>query len=178
MTPTASFAQGTAAGEDAAKPRLTKPPKLVTFVEANYPESEKAAGRTAAVVLEIGIGADGTVTDAVVVESAGAAFDAAAVDAVKRFVFDPAEVNDKPAPIRIRYRYDFVFKEEAPAVSSIQGVVRQKVDQKPLAGVEISLSDGNKTTTDAEGRFRFENLTPGKRTVRIFRADLKAVQTE
>ena len=127
MTPNASFAQGTAAGEEAQKPRLTKPPKLVTFVEAEYPESEKAAGRTAAVVLEIGIGADGTVTDAVVVTSAGAAFDAAAVDAVKRFVFSPAEVNDKPAPIRIRYRYDFVFKEEAPAVASIQGVVRQKV---------------------------------------------------
>jgi TonB family protein len=178
MTPDAARAQGTAAAEDAAKPRLTKPPKLVTFVSAEYPESEKTAGRTAAVVLEIGIAADGSVTDAVVVGSAGAAFDAAAVDAVKRFVFEPAEVNGKPAPIRIRYRYDFVFKEEAPAVASIQGVVRQKMDQKPLAGVEISLSDGSKTVTDADGRFRFENLTPGKRVVRISRADLKSVQTE
>ena len=178
MTPHAALAQGTAADEEAAKPRLTKPPKLVTFVSAAYPESEKAAGRTAAVVLEIGIGADGLVTDAVVVQSAGAAFDAAAVDAAKRFVFDPAEVNGKPAPIRIRYRYDFVFKEEAPAVASIQGVVRQKTDQKPLAGVEITLGDGNKTVTDEQGRFRFENLTPGKRVVRISRADLKAVQTE
>ena len=178
MTPHAALAQGTAADEEAAKPRLTKPPKLVTFVSAAYPESEKAAGRTAAVVLEIGIGADGLVTDAVVVQSAGAAFDAAAVDAAKRFVFEPAEVNGKPAPIRIRYRYDFVFKEEAPAVASIQGVVRQKTDQKPLAGVEIALGDGNKTVTDEQGRFRFENLTPGKRVVRISRADLKAVQTE
>ena len=29
-----------------AAPKLTKPPRLVKFVDAPYPESEKAAGKT------------------------------------------------------------------------------------------------------------------------------------
>src|SRR5262245_34824528 len=35
--------------------KLTKPPKLTQFVEAVYPESEKLAGRTASVILQIAI---------------------------------------------------------------------------------------------------------------------------
>ena len=84
------------------------------FVEAPYPEEEKAKGRTAAVVLKLGISPTGTVDQAVVVESAGPAFDAAAVAAAKQFVFDPAEIDNKPAAIRILYRYEFVIKQEKP----------------------------------------------------------------
>src|SRR6185369_16470457 len=69
-------------GEDAIRPRLTRPPKLSKFVEAPYPESEKASGRTASVVVQIAISATGTVDAVKVIESAGPAFDAAAVAAV------------------------------------------------------------------------------------------------
>lgn len=160
------------------KPRLTKAPKLVTFVEADYPESEKSAGKTAAVVLQIGIGATGSVSDVAVLESAGPAFDAAAVDAAKRFVFEPAEVNGKPAPIRINYRYQFVLKQELPTTAILTGIVRSRPGGEPLAGVSIALDDGTQTLTDAEGRFGFESLSPGRRRVLISRADLKALQTE
>ena len=40
---------------------LTRAPKLVTFVEAEYPESEKKRGRAAAVVLKVAISASGAV---------------------------------------------------------------------------------------------------------------------
>ena len=88
-------------------------PKLVQFVEAPYPESEKLAGQTASVILQIAISDKGVVEDAAVVQSPAPAFDAAALEAVKKFVFEPAEIDNKPAPVKITYRYDFVFKEEA-----------------------------------------------------------------
>ncbi|AKT40092.1 TonB-dependent receptor domain-containing protein [Chondromyces crocatus] len=98
-----------------AAPRLTRPPRVLQFVEAPYPEAEKAAGRAASVVLRIGISATGTVDLVEVVESAGPAFDAAAQEAVRRFLFEPAEIDGKPAAIRIHYRYDFVLRDEPPS---------------------------------------------------------------
>ena len=60
--------------------KLTKPPKLVQFVEAAYPESEKLAGRTASVIVQIAISDKGVVDDVAVVQSASPAFDAAALE--------------------------------------------------------------------------------------------------
>jgi TonB family protein len=70
----------------AAAPKLTRAPKLVKFVEAPYPEAEKAAGKSASVVLRLGITAEGKVSDVAVAESAGAAFDEAATSAARQFV--------------------------------------------------------------------------------------------
>jgi TonB family protein len=164
--------------EEAVKPRLTKAPKLVTFVEADYPESEKSAGKTAAVVLQIGVGADGKVTDVAVVTSAGPAFDAAAQDAARRFVFEPAEIDGKPAPIRINYRYEFVLKQAAPTTGILTGVVRSRPGGEPLVGVTVALDDGSSAVTDEAGRFTFPELAPGRRRVLLSRADLKGLQTE
>jgi TonB family protein len=160
------------------KPRLTKPPKLVTFVEADYPESEKAAGRAAAVVVQIGIAADGTVSEVKVLESAGPAFDAAAVDAIKKFVFEPAEINDKPAPIRINYRYQFVLKVAEPTTGIFTGIVRKRPGGEPLVGVTVSLDNGTSAVTDDAGHFEFPELEPGRHRVLLSRSDLKGLQTE
>mgnify|MGYP001109711689 CR=1 FL=1 len=99
-------------GGQPAKRKLTKMPRLVRFVEAEYPPDEKAAGVTASVVLTIEIAATGKVTNVTVARSAGADFDEAAVRAASQFEFEPAEVDDKPAPSKITYRYDFVITEE------------------------------------------------------------------
>ena len=47
-TPQLAFAQANSAETPGHQPKLTKLPKLVHFEEAPYPESEKAAGKTAA----------------------------------------------------------------------------------------------------------------------------------
>src|SRR5437762_10470890 len=105
--------------------KLTRPPKLVQFVEAPYPESEKAAGRTASVILQIAINDKGGVDDVAIVQSAGPAFDAAALEAVKKFRFEPAEIDAKPAPVKITYKYDFVFKEEPVGpIINVEGTLR------------------------------------------------------
>jgi len=174
-----SFAQtAPQTGEETARPRLTRPPKLAKFVEAPYPEAEKSSGRTASVVVQIAISATGTVDAVKVIESAGAAFDQAAVAAIQQFLFEPAEINNRPAPIRINYRYDFVIKEEAPTTAQFAGLVKNHQTGEALAGVSIALDTGVTVVTDETGHFAVDGVEPGKHRVTLSRSDLKALQSE
>jgi TonB family protein len=164
--------------EDSKMPRLTKPPKLVTFVAAEYPESEKAKGRTASVVLQIGISPTGTVTEASILESAGPAFDDAALAAVRRFIFEPAEIDGRPAAIRINYRYQFVLEAALPTTAILQGTVRALGSGDALSGVKIALDDGREVVTGADGGFTIEDVSPGRHRLLLSREDLKPLQTE
>jgi len=161
-------------------PKLTKAPKLVHFEEADYPESEKAAGRAASVTLEIAVAANGTVSSVRVVGSASAAFDAAAVAAAKKFVFEPAEIDHKPAPVKLTYRYDFVLKEEPKGpVVNLEGVVRDRFSKKPLQGVTITVEGaGDPVVTDDAGHFEFKDVPAGKHQVTIAGPGLTTMSTE
>ncbi|APR83766.1 TonB family protein / TonB-dependent receptor [Minicystis rosea] len=161
-----------------AAPKLTKAPKLVKFLEAPYPEAERAAGKAATVVLQVAISATGTVDDAVVMESAGPAFDAAALAAVKQFVFEPAEIDDKPGPVKILYKYTFTLKPEAPTTAVFDGVVRTRKSKKPIAGATVELDSGQKATTDAAGRFHVDGVPPGTHAVSLAGEKLTALRTE
>ncbi len=120
--------RGSDVGGQPAKRKLTKMPRLVRFVEADYPPEKKRAGIGASVVLTIELGATGTVTNVSVAESAGKDFDTAAVAAALQFEFEPAEVDDKPAPSKITYRYDFVIaapEKEGPKPEETPHVTRE-----------------------------------------------------
>lgn len=164
------------------RPRLTKPPALLEFVEAAYPEEELANGRAATVVLQVAISAEGRVDDVTVVESAGPAFDEAARAAVQQFAFSPAEIDGKPAAVRITYRYEFTPRIEAPTTGNLRGVVLDKESGEPLAGVGVEL-EGPKlerpsaVVTDARGEFSFGDLPAGEVTVTLTRADSPPVRT-
>jgi TonB family protein len=159
-------------------PKLTKPPKLVTFVEAPYPEAERASGKTATVTLQVAISAKGTVDEVAVTESGGAAFDAAAVQAVKQFVFSPAEIDDKPAPVKILYRYTFTIKVEAPVTAVFDGVVRARTSQRPMPRVALQVDGGPRAVTDDAGHFHVEGVPPGKHAVTLSGEKLSALHTE
>src|SRR5215471_2275729 len=104
---------------EAAQPAAAlTPPKVTKFVEAARPEGTPAEG--AAVDLELTIAADGKLTDAKVVGSAGEALDAAALDAVRQFTCEPARKGDKAIPARIRYRYSY---EPVPAPAAPDAAV-------------------------------------------------------
>ena len=93
-------------------------------------------------MLSIEIDADGKVGEVEVVTSGGADFDAAAIAAVKQFVFEPAEIDNQPAPVKITYRYDFVITEEmvkaAPQIN-FDGVILERFKKRPIAGVTVKL---------------------------------------
>ncbi|MDF2692927.1 MAG: TonB family protein / TonB-dependent receptor [Labilithrix sp.] len=174
----AAFTQPRAPEASATKPRLTKPPELIEFVEAAYPEAALAEGRAATVVLSVAISKEGVVDEAAVLESAGAAFDAAALDAVRRFRFRPAEIDHKPAPVKITYRYVFTPKVAAPTSGKLRGVVISKTNGQPLAGVKVEVAGAGETVTDSEGRFAFDDLKIGDTAVTLSRADLTPLQTQ
>lgn len=159
--------------------KLTKLPKLVEFVDAPYPESEKAAGKMASVVLHIAITDKGSVEDVAVITSAGAAFDKAAQEAVAKFRFEPAEVDGKPAPVKITYRYDFVLKEEPKQpVVNYDGVVMNRFTKKPIEGAKLTVEGSGEAVTDAEGHFEFEEVPSGPIKVTIDAPGLTLVSTD
>lgn len=87
---------------------LTQKPAVIKRVSAEYPESAKAAGLQGNVVLKILIGADGKVQEVEVLKSASPELDEAAINAVKQFVFTPAEKNGKP--VRVWFAVPFTFR--------------------------------------------------------------------
>lgn len=167
-------------GENTAAPSTLEPPKLVTFVEAEYPPDEKAAGKQATVVLQVGIAVDGTVAAVAIVESAGKAFDDAALAAVKKFVFSPAKRDGKPIPVRIVYRYAFEIKETQVkrTTADFTGVVRDRKTKKPVAGVTVALDTAQSAVTGEDGRFTIPEVAPGPHTVTLSATTLTPVSTQ
>ncbi len=172
LAPPPAAAQPARPGAAPAKaPKLTKLPKLVKFVAAPYPEEEKAKGSAASVTLDIAISETGAVVDARVTVSASPAFDAAALEAVKQFVFEPAEFDGKPSPVKITYRYDFVMKEEPKGpVVNFEGLVRNRLTKQPMEGAVVTIDGKTKATTDAAGHFEFTDVPLGKHSIEILGA--------
>jgi len=73
------------------------------------------------------------VGEVTVTESAGPLFDAAATQAASAFEFTPAEVDGKPASIRIVYRYVFTLREEkvVPTTGVLAGTVLDTETKAP-----------------------------------------------
>jgi protein TonB len=70
------------------------------------PAIARAAKIQGAVILEITIGADGTVTDAKILRSIPL-LDQAAIDAVRQWQYEPPLVNGKPAAVVMQARVTF-----------------------------------------------------------------------
>jgi TonB family protein len=168
----------------ADEPVVTKPPKLVKFVEAVYPKERHDAGITASVLLSIEIGDDGKVGNVEVVQGAAPDFDAAAVAAAKQFVFEPAEIDNQPAPVKITYKYDFTIKEtmvKAGPQINFDGVVLERFKKKPMARVSVTIKDlgpGVKGVTDEDGHFAFTDVPAGKHKIELAHPKLVTVATE
>lgn len=151
-----------------AKPREIKPPELLAFVEAPYPELEKAEGESATVVLTIAITAEGKVSDVLVLESAGAAFDEAALAAARQFEFRPALIDGVPTAVKINYRYSFASPAPPlPTTGEFRGVVRDKETASPIAGARVTLPGIGAVVTDETGTFEFLEVPPGSYDVTV-----------
>ncbi len=146
---------------------LTKLPQLVEAPPAEYPPDRLARGETADVVCSVDIDEHGAVTHVQVELPVAPDFDAAAVEAIRRFRFSPAEMDGQPAPVRIRYVYHFVIEQrrvEAPKASTgtVSGVVVEAGNRRPVPGAEIVDDTGAQAAADAQGRYALETA-PGAR---------------
>jgi TonB family protein len=181
---TVATAAPAALAQEVAAPagELTKPPKLLKFVPAVYPKDKHDAGVTASVMLSIEIGDDGKVGEIEVVKSAGADFDAAAVAAVQQFLFEPAEIDHQPAPVKITYRYDFTIVTEIVAAGpqiNFDGVVLERFKKKPMARVKVTIKDlGVTALTEDDGTFAFNDVPVGAHKIELANPKLITVSTE
>ncbi|WP_242338150.1 MULTISPECIES: TonB-dependent receptor domain-containing protein [Anaeromyxobacter] len=151
---------------------LTRAPELIAFVPAEYPPDAEAAGIEGSVELSIVIDVHGEVHQAVVVDPGPhPGFAPAALHAVQQFRFRPAEIDGKPAPVEIAYRYDFVLRRATPPPPAespvvLAGRVIERGTRTPVAGASIDVG-GVATETDADGRFSVRGVAPGPAPVRI-----------
>jgi TonB family protein len=155
---------------------LTKAPTLLKSVEPTFPAELMDAGTGASVVMDIDIAADGTVSDVKVAQSAGAAFDAAAVAAAKQLVFTPAEVDGQPAPVRIQFTSNFTVQQqvvEAPVVQdagvpvvNFVGRLKTAGTREPVVAAAVLIGD-KEAFTDDSGRFEVMDVPSGPVRVSI-----------
>ena len=139
-----AYAQTTfqVAPEEEKKPLIT-PPKLIRFVEANYPETEGEEPIEETVVelnIIVGQGWAGHRSERCA-RSAGEAFDQAALAAARQFVFEPARSDWEPLAARIRYRYVFELKAPPEEITTgwLSGTILLAEDDSAAGrvGVEI-----------------------------------------
>lgn len=170
---------------------LTKPPALLRQVEAPYPPDAAAQQLEGTVVMFIDISETGTVTNVEVTQPAGHGFDEAAVEAVKQFQFEPAEVDNVPAPVRIQYAYQFVFRPAPPPEAAdggaatpegpvnFSGQALERGTRKPLEGAEVVLPELDlSAVADAEGRFSFRGVPPGNHEVLVVQGGYDRFRTK
>lgn len=176
-------AEDAEAGAEEAAPSgvLTRYPELVKFVEAEYPTEMEQNDEEGEVVLRLTIGADGRVEEVEIDQSAGPAFDEAALEAVRQFEFVPAQIDGEDAAVQILYRYAFTLEQETEEVAVevdperptgvVSGELLERGTRKPLAGfvvvIEPREGDPVEGITDAEGRFRVEGVPAGGVRVRV-----------
>jgi TonB family protein len=155
-----------------AAPQLTKAPELLQGMDAPYPEAAKAEGRQGEVVLRITIDAAGRVALVEVLGSAGADLDWSAMGAVTNFVFSPAEIDGKPAPVAVEYRTVFELAEVVEEVPieepeeeffedeleekprgprNLDGIVREAATKIPLEGVDVVVELAGSFDNPADG---------------------------
>ncbi len=152
---------------------LTREPQLLEPVKAEYSAQAQAAGVSGDVVLEIDISETGSVTNAQVLESPGYGLDQSALAAAKKLRFSPAEIDGKPAPVRIEYRFHFEIKPntvdppkspKTPVVKPVnfRGRVVERGSKRPLVGAMVDINDGSVVViTDSQGNFQAAGIPVG-----------------
>jgi len=86
-----------------------KAPQKVKDVKPTYPAIAQSARVQGIVIIEATIGPNGTVTDAKVLRSIPL-LDAAAIDAVRQWVFTPTTLNGQAVPVIMTVTVNFTLQ--------------------------------------------------------------------
>jgi TonB family protein len=150
-------------------------PVLETTVPAVYPQAALEEGVSGDVLLELQLDTEGNVVLAAVVTSAGGdyaeAFDEAAVEAARNFLFAPA-LDDAQEPVGATIQYMYRFEPEQAAVRSVEGYVRAAGTREALGAVSVLLRGNGRrleVETNSSGEFSAAGLESGTWTVRAAR---------
>ncbi len=167
---------------------LTRPPELKEYKEENlWPEGEPAERGPVEVMLEIEIDEKGDVVSVTSSSQEKEVFVKAAIEKAKTFRFIPAEIDNKPARVKIIYRF-YIYPPEKPKeipkqVLRIGGVVLESGTRAPVGFASVvckNLDDKtiSSTETDESGRFEFFNLKDGVYKITVLSAGYKKYETQ
>ncbi len=149
---------------------LTRPPAVVEPAEPEYPREAREAGLAGAVVLELEVSETGEVANATVTGPAGHGFDEAALAAARKLRFSPAEIDGKPARVRIEYRFTFALAPvpapEAPPPVNLRGVVLERGTRLPVVAASVE-AGGRTARTGRDGRFELAGVPEGRVRVTV-----------
>lgn len=109
--PADAAAQGGQGDQAGASEVAMEPPRVLTSVPPVYPASHLTHGEHPTVVLKATIMADGTVADVHVEHTAGEDFDRAAIEAVRKWTFEPARRGGEPIASRVGIAVHFELPE-------------------------------------------------------------------
>jgi len=88
-----------------------KPPKLIKSVKPTYPEDARRKGIEGVVILECTTDVKGRVAKIKVLRPVPG-LDKAAVDAAKKWKFEPMIINDQPQPVVFTVVFSFKLKKQ------------------------------------------------------------------
>jgi TonB family protein len=99
-------------------------PRLLYKVEPDYTAEAHAAHLEGRVVLSVVVSAEGLATDIKVVESLDKGLDGKAIEAVRKWKFEPGLKNGQPVPVMatIEIHFRLLEKPPAPPVASVPAV--------------------------------------------------------
>jgi TonB family protein len=83
------------------------PPRLLFKVEPDYTQEARDAKISGTVTLSIVVGRDGSARDIVVIEGLDSGLDGKAIEAVKKWRFEPGKIKDKPVDVQARIEINF-----------------------------------------------------------------------
>lgn len=177
--PSVGFAQQDGEQEQQRGARLTKAPKLVEQVQAEYTDEAVENRVEGEVKLRLTISATGKVTKVEVLEGLGYGLDKAAVEAAKQFVFTPAEINNQPAPVTL----DFGIGFSLPLMpATFQGKIVDADSGQPIEGAAVAIkyvgeeyepAPEAQMPSESDGTFTFSDVPPGPYAVTIAPSEYK-----
>ena len=115
----------------AAQVSGSKPPRKLKDVKPAYPARSLVAGDEGAVLVELSVGASGSVTDARVVWSKCPALDEAALKAARGWEFEKVLVNGQATPFRMTAAVPFRLPEKLKSRAGGPGACRWVDPPKP-----------------------------------------------
>src|SRR5262245_53603327 len=90
-------------------PQLVQP-KIVRSVDPKYASDGSPAKLRGIVEVEAVVGTDGTVSRARVAQTLNPRFDKSALEAVRRWVFEPGRLNGQPVPVVVQLMLEFPLR--------------------------------------------------------------------
>jgi protein TonB len=89
---------------------VTSMPVLTSEIRISYPPQAKQASIEGPVVMDLIIDDQGKVRQVSLVRGPGYGLDEAAIEAIQKFQFRPAQIADKSVAVKIRYTYRFILE--------------------------------------------------------------------